>query len=429
VSQAEVNLAVVAGCFVAWGLAARRLERLQVSAPLAFVVMGLLVAHGPWAVVHVALHSSTLEQLAEVTLAVVLFSDASRVNLHALRADLALPGRLLCIGLPLTIAAATGAAVAIYGPSGWWIAAAIGAIVAPTDAALGAGILVDERVPVRIRRVLNVESGLNDGIATPFVNLFLVGAASAATAAHEAVRTAATEIAGGLGLGIGFGVLAAVVVTAAVRRGWASPSSTALALLGLAVCTYATALVAGVNGFIAAFVGGLCFGSLAKLDDGALERYTEESGSLLSLLVWFFFGAAMLVPGLETAGWKDVAFGVLALTVVRMVPVAIALVGAGLDRATVAFVGWFGPRGLASIIFGLIAVDQLSSSQGKVLVGAVATTVGLSVLLHGVTASPLAERYARHVHRLDADRPEHAPTATLSARTLRVPTRGTGAGS
>jgi NhaP-type Na+/H+ or K+/H+ antiporter len=142
------------------------------------------------------------------------------------------------------------------------------------------------------------------------------------------------------------------------------------------------------------------------------------------MLVWFFFGSSMLVPGLEAAGWKDVAFAALALTVVRMAPVAIALVGAGLDRATVAFMGWFGPRGLASIIFGLIAVDQLPAGDGKVLVGAVATTVALSVLLHGVTASPLAERYARHVHRLDVDRPEHAPTPQLSTRTLRVPARG-----
>ena len=386
--------------------------------------MGLLTSHGPWAVVHLSLRSTTMEQLAEVTLAVVLFSDASRVNLRELMADLALPARLLGIGLPLTIALAAGVAVALFGTSGIWVAATIGAIVAPTDAALGSTILLDERVPARIRRTLNVESGLNDGLVTPFVNLFLVAAVSASATVHTALRDAALELVGGVALGIGFGSVIAIAASVTARRRWSTASSTTIALLGLAVCTYATALVAGVNGFVAAFVAGLCFGSIVKVGHGDLASYTEESGSLLSLLVWFCFGASMLVPGLEAAGWKDALFAALALTVVRLLPVFIALLGTGLDRTTVAFLGWFGPRGLASVIFGLIAVDQLRPAQGNVVFGAVTATVALSVLLHGVTASPFAKLYSKHAGRLDTSRPEHLPTPHLPARSLRAPSRG-----
>ena len=160
-------LAVISACVLFWGLVSARLERWDVSAPIAFVLLGLVVTHGPTALVHVDLHSSTIRSLAEVTLALVLFADASRVNVRALRADVALPARLLGIGLPLTIGAGAGAAALLFGGSGIWVAAAIGAIVAPTDAALGASIMGDERVPSGVRRLLNVESGLNDGIVTP----------------------------------------------------------------------------------------------------------------------------------------------------------------------------------------------------------------------------------------------------------------------
>ncbi len=165
-----------------------------------------------------------------------------------------------------------------------------------------------------------------------------------------------------------------------------------MAVLGLAVCVYSCAVVAGTNGFIAAFVGGMTFGAIDHRSDEEVLRLTEEGGTLLSLLVVFAFGAIMLVPGIEDAGWRDVVFAVLALGIVRMISVGIALAGSGVDRATVAFVGWFGPRGLASVVFALIAVDVLDPETSKVVLAAVTVTVALSVLLHGITASPLAGR-------------------------------------
>jgi NhaP-type Na+/H+ or K+/H+ antiporter len=195
-----------------------------------------------------------------------------------------------------------------------------------------------------------------------------------------------------------------------------------LVVLALALFAYAIADVAGTNGFVAAFVGGMAFGTMEHDNDQGALHFTEQTGTLLSLLVWFAFGAIMLVPGLEGVGWRDVVFAVLALTVVRMVPVALSLLGSGLDGATVAFIGWFGPRGLASIVFGLIAVDGLASSPSEIALAAVTLTVASSVLLHGLSATPLAARYGAYARRLQPGRPEHSrkgpPVGTRAVRTL-----------
>ena len=411
-------LAVVSACVIIWGLVSARLERWDVSAPIAFVVLGLVVTHGPTAVIHFNLHSSTIRSLAEVTLALVLFADASRVNVRALRADAALPARLLGIGLPLTIGAGAATAALLFGSSGLWVAAAIGAIVAPTDAALGASIMQDERVPSGVRRLLNVESGLNDGIATPFVNLFIAGAVTTEAVSGTHLSKAVVELVGGAALGIAVGVVGAVLLALARRHGWSSPGVRPLAILALALFAYSTSVVAGTNGFIAAFVAGMAFGTVDHHNDEAALQFTEEAGTLLSLLVWFIFGAVMLVPGLEDLGWRDVVFALLALTLLRMLPVAVALAGTGLDRGTVAFVGWFGPRGLASVVFGLIAVDSLAPSESKVVLAAITLTVALSVLLHGISASPLAARYGAYASRLGPAGPQHTAAAPISARTL-----------
>jgi sodium/hydrogen antiporter len=411
-------LAVVATCFVLWGLISGRLERTNVSAPIAFVVLGVLVAHEPLSLLDADVHSSTLRSIAEITLALVLFSDASRVNVRALRADVALPVRLLGIGLPLTIAAGAACAAALFGGVDVWVAALIGAIVAPTDAALGASIMQDERVPARVRRVLNVESGLNDGIATPFVNLFIAGAVAAEVAHTQGVGGAALDLIIGAGVGLGVGLIGAALLRATRRWGWSAPAFRQFAVLGLALAAYAVTIEASGNGFVGAFVGGLAFGSITPAADEHIVGFTDNAGELLSLLVWFLFGAAMIVPAFKHLVWQDAVFALLALTVVRMVPVGIALAGAGLDRATVAFIGWFGPRGLASVVFALIAFDSLEPRDGNRVLAVVTATVVLSVIAHGITAAPLAARYGRHAAALQAHLPEHAETPALRTRSM-----------
>jgi NhaP-type Na+/H+ or K+/H+ antiporter len=412
-------IAVVAACIVGWGLISARFERLQITAPIAFVLLGLASTHGPLALVHLQLHSSSIRSVAEITLALVLFVDASRVNARTLAADAQVPARLLAMGLPLTIGAGAAVAAGLFSSAGLWVAATLGAIVAPTDAALGATIMSDKRVPARVRRVLNVESGLNDGIATPFVNLFLAGALASEAITGGGAAKAAVDLLGGAAIGAGVGVAGATLLAVMTRAGWSAPGFQPLAVFGLAVFAYGIALVAHANGFVAAFVAGLALGTVLG-EDRANLAFTEEAGTLLSLLVWFAFGAVMLVPGIEDADWRDVVFALLALTVVRMVPVAIALAGSGLDRATVAFVGWFGPRGLASVVFGLIAADALAPAEARLVLAAVVVTVGSSVLAHGVSASPLAGLYGAHAKRLNPERPEHHPAPHVPVRDLRA---------
>ena len=410
-------IAVVAASALLWSLVSARLERFDISAPMAFVVLGLVFTHGPLALTDVHLRSSTARSLAEITLALVLFVDASRINVRELRADTGLPVRLLGIGLPLTIGLGCVVAAVLYRDTGLWVAAAIGAAVAPTDAALGAPIVQDTRVPARIRRVLNVESGLNDGIATPFVGIFLAGAA-ASESVHGAngVGAAVVDLLGGAGIGIAIGIGGARLLRAAVARGLSAPRSAHWRRWRWRCWPTPAPSRWAANGFVAAFLAGMAFGSLLPSELEPTIAFADVAGEVLSLLMWFVVGAAMLVPAFQHAQWQDVVFAVLALTVIRMVPVAIACFGSGLDRRTVAFIGWFGPRGLASVIFALLAVDTLDVRDGNRVLTAVTVTVVLSVLAHGVTASPLAARYGAAVSTLHSQRPEQAPTPDLPPR-------------
>jgi NhaP-type Na+/H+ or K+/H+ antiporter len=259
---------------------------------------------------------------------------------------------------------------------------------------------------------------LNDGIATPFVNLFIAGAVAAEVAHAQSVGGAAVDLLIGVGVGAGVGLIGAVLLRATRRSGWSAPAFRQFAVLGLALLSYALTIQASGNGFVGAFVGGLAFGSITPAADDGLVGFTDDAGELLSLLVWFLFGAAIIVPAFEHLVWQDAVFALLALTVVRMVPVGIALARGGLDRATVAFIGWFGPRGLASVVFGLIAVDSLNPSDGNRVLAVVTATVVLSVIAHGITAAPLAARYARHAATLHPDLPEHAAKPALRTRSI-----------
>ena len=396
------DLAIVAALIFGWGALSARLERFDVTAPIIFVLAGLLLTHGPLAVLGVAPSNELIKELAEFTLALVLFSDASRVGLHELRVDAGLYVRLLGVALPLTIGLGTVLALALAGTN-IWLALLVGAALAPTDAALGAGMIASPVVPARIRRLINVESGLNDGIATPFVSVALAGAATGGQIAGHGPGAAAAELAVGVIVGVAAGGAGGLLVNAARKRGWAAEGFAGSAVLALAVCAYASAVAVHGNGFIAAFVGGLAFGTTGGRRGEPLVPFVEETGALVSLLVWLAFGAVALVPAMKTLTWPMVLYAILSLTVVRMVPVAVALAGTRLGWATVSLVAWFGPRGLASVVFALLALEELGSPTAGRAVALITITVLLSVVLHGVTAEPLAARYARLLARRAAD--------------------------
>ena len=386
------DLAIIAALVFAWGTLSARLERFDMTAPIVFTAAGVLLTHGPLTPLGITPSPEVVKVLAEVTLALVLFSDASRVGLHQLRADLGPCLRLLGIGLPLTIGLGTLVAFTLPGVNTIWLALLVGAALAPTDAALGAAVMVNRAVPARIRLLLNVESGLNDGIATPFVMVALAGAATAEHAASTGPGSAVAELALGLLIGAVVGGGGGWLVKVGRGRGWVAEGFAGAAVLGLALCCYATSVALHGNGFIAAFTGGLAFAA-AGGPAAKLVPFVEETGTMLSLLVWLMFGVIAVVPALQSLTWQAVLYAVLSLTVIRMLPVAAALAGARLGRPAVLFVGWFGPRGLASVVFGLLALEDVARSAAKPAVTVIAFTVLLSVLAHGLSADPLAKRY------------------------------------
>jgi sodium/hydrogen antiporter len=320
--------------------------------------------------------------------------------------------------MPLTIALGTVVAALMLTDLTFWEAAIVGTVLAPTDAALGQAVVSNPRVPVRVRQALNVEAGLNDGLSVPFLALFL----SLAVAQEELqpasywIRFALEQIGFGALVGVGVGLVGGWLVSRASRRGWITDSFQRLALLALALIAWALADQIGGNGFIAAFVGGLAVGPTVEHVGERLIRFTEAEGQLLNLGVFFIFG--VLVIGLiQPSSWEVALYALLSLTVIRMFPVALSLLGTHLRGVSVLFMGWFGPRGLASIVLGLIVVAEaptLAEREQVELV--VALTVLLSVLLHGVTAAPLSAAYARRVEGMAAGVTEKREAVEVSTR-------------
>jgi sodium/hydrogen antiporter len=395
------GVAVFVAVFVVYGLVASRLERSFVTAPIFFVAAGLALGSSGAGILPSDLDSETTLVITELTLGVLLFADAATVQLREVEGDARLPVRLLVIGLLLTIALGTVAAKVLFPEAGWAAAALIASILAPTDAALGLAVVTNPVVPARIRRALNVESGLNDGIATPFVTLFLTLLLSEEGLAPEHwAAEAAKEIGLAFVAALVVGVLGGRLLKGARRRGWTSAISEQLVVVALSLLSYVGAVAIGGNGFVAAFVGGLLFGASTGARMHEPIEFTETVGLFASFFVWTVFGALFVGP--VVAGDIEptaILYAVISLTLVRMVPVAVALAGTGLRRDTVAFMGWFGPRGLASVVFTLIAVEELHGA-GPIAdaVAELATwTILLSVVAHGLSAGPLAGTYGRRL--------------------------------
>ena len=402
-----VDFIVLASVVFAFGLVSRRLEGTILTAPIVFVAAGMVLGPAGFGLVEFGLDDHTVLFLGEIALALVLFTDAARIDLSALRQNEGLPLRLLGIGMPLTIAFGTVTAALLLTDLSFWEAAIVGTVLAPTDAALGQAVVSNPRVPARIRQALNIEAGLNDGLSVPFLALFLILAIEGEhLSANLWIRFALEQIGFGVLVGIGVGLAGGWLVRLASNRGWMTESFQRLALLTLAFIAWALADQIGGNGFIAAFVGGLVVGPTVERVGERLLRFTESEGQLLNLSVFFIFGVLALGL-LGSFTWQISLYVLLSLTVVRMLPVAAALLGTHLRGVSVLFAGWFGPRGLASIVLGLIVVAEAPQLQGASEIEVVvASTVFLSVLLHRVTAAPLSAAYARRVEGMPADAPE-----------------------
>jgi NhaP-type Na+/H+ or K+/H+ antiporter len=386
-------LTTVAAAVFLWGVGSARLERADVTGPIVFVLIGTLMVGTGW--VSGTIEPESVRPLVEIALVWVLFSDAARVRLADLRADVGRCVRLLGFGLPLSVLAGWALAAWLFPGLGGWLALLVGAALAPTDAALGVSVVTDPAVPARIRRLITVESGLNDGIVTPVVVVALAGAASAeGLAVAPGLGEALLELAVGAAVGVAVGAVGGRLLREARSRGWAAEQLSGIAVLALAGAAYAAALVAHGNGFVGAFCGGLAFGATAGPRGPAELGFTEQAGALVGLLVWLAFGAVAVPVLVDSADWTTLLYAVLSLTAVRMVPVALATIGTTMDARTVLFVGWFGPRGLASLVFALLALEDLGPAAEEA-VAVITGTVLLSVVVHGISAAPLAARYGR----------------------------------
>jgi NhaP-type Na+/H+ or K+/H+ antiporter len=367
-----------------WGVFSVKAGSALLTAPIVFVAAGYLYAD-VFEVLQLEVETEPVKLVLEVALVWILFSDASGVDLRRFRADVGLYVRLLGVGFPLTVALGAVLAAVLLGLD-WWAALFVGAALAPTDAALGAAVMTNPAVPERTRRTLNVESGLNDGLATPVVLVAIAGVAVEVGLDHvEGPGRVVVTLVVGVVVGLATGLLGGLLTRTARRRAWMSASLAGPAVLALALMAYTLALVVDGNGFVAAFVAGLVFGATAGAGGPGEVAYVEETGSLVSLLAWLLFGAVGLPLMLHGVGWQQVVYAALSLTVVRMLPVALALLGSSFTRAQVTFIGWFGPRGLASVIFAMLALEELEVAADELL-ATVALTVLLSVVLHGTSA-------------------------------------------
>ncbi len=367
---------------------------------MVFTAFGWLIGQGGIKLLPVDAEREVIHSIAEITLILVLFSDASRVNLRELRSNYAIPARMLLIGMPLTILLGTLVAQWVSPGVPWAVALLVAAILTPTDAALGQAVVTSPNVPSRLRQGINVESGLNDGLALPVVMIAAIIAAKAAGTQVDGLPDnvalfALMQVTLGPLTGLVIGYVFARILDAAVNRGLITVVFQGIYFLCTAFIAFTCAELIGGNGFIAAFVGGLLFGNTLRGSSEFIDEFMESEGQLLTIFTFMIFGAVMVPIGLAHAHWKTLLLAIAFLTVVRMLPIWLSLLGSGLSSYDKIFVGWFGPRGLASILFALLILERFGIQDREEILACVVLTVMLSIVVHGVSANPMAARFKR----------------------------------
>ena len=394
--MSEMSLLLVLIGVALFALFSGPISRGSLTPPMVFVLLGLVLSPVGLGWIELTVDNKVVHVIAEITLILVLFTDAARINLKHLWADHDVPLRLLLVGMPLTIVAGALAAKLILPDLIIIEALSLAVILAPTDAALGQVVVSSPRVPERIRQSLNVESGLNDGIALP-VLLFV---ASFAMGAHgdeqgtDWVSFVAQQLTLGPLTGILVGWAGSRAINAAIDRGFLTLEFCNIYLLSLAFIAYLAADLVGGNGFIAAFSAGVATGNTLKKVNEEIYEFAESEGQLLNLIIFFVFGVALLPQVWGQVSWNIIGYALLSLTVVRVIPVFLSLAGKHMRWETSLFLGWFGPRGLASILFVLLVLEHAQIVQETLVFNTVIVTVAMSVVLHGLTALPGVSAYA-----------------------------------
>ncbi len=391
-----IELAILALFIFIYSMVAGRIERSAISGPIVFVIAGFLMGPFGFGWFKGDATSSDLRILADLTLALILFIDAANADLSVLKRQFRIPSRMLLLGLPGVIVLGFGIAILMFDGLSLYAAAILATMLAATDAALGKAVITNKAVPARIREGLNVESGLNDGICVPIL-LFFIALAVGGEHGHgetSALALVAQELGIGMAVGLGLAFLGAYLLRWCWKNGWVTEIWIQVTVVGLAIASFALAQSLHGSGYIAAFTGGLLFGYLAKDATHKLVLAAEGTGETLALLTWLLFGAMVIAPAFLIFDWKVVLYAILSLTVIRMLPIFLSLAGTGESVSSRLFLGWFGPRGLASIVFAIIVINaEVPGSDYLALV--VICTVIMSLVAHGISANPLAKWLGR----------------------------------
>ena len=390
------NAAMLAVLLLIYSAIAGRIERSLISGPIVFTAAGFILGADVLGILRIHIDGEGLRLLAELTLAMVLFTDAANSDFTIVKRNLGLPERLLLVGLPMTIVLGFLVTAVVFPRLEILEMALLAVMLAPTDAALGKPVVTNPTVPAAMREALNLESGLNDGICVPIVVLLLglaVGTQiEGGTVAHVA-RVVVEAIGIGLIVGLALTWLTTVMLRFAEGRGWISEHWVEIPIVALAAACFAAAQALGGSGFIACFVGGLLLSGLGARHKQELLRGAEHMGEALALLTWVIFGGIVVARLIDRVTWSALLYAILSLTVIRMLPVFLCLIGTKTSVADKLFIGWFGPRGLATIVFAVLVLDEKLPGNDTIMLAA-GWTVLLSVIAHGVTANPLVRRMA-----------------------------------
>jgi NhaP-type Na+/H+ or K+/H+ antiporter len=393
------NVAILVLFAFAYSVVAGRVERSAVTGPIIFIAFGLIAGPVGLGILDMDIQAVELRVVADLTLALVLFIDAANADLKTLRSHATIPRRMLLIGLPLCIVLGIGTGMVIFPDISFYELCILATMLAATDAALGKGVVSNKAVPARIREGLNAESGLNDGMCVPVLLVFLAlatGTGGEDSSTALALQLVAREIGIGLAVAVVLTLIAVNLMNFSMKRGWFTDVWIQIPVVTLALACFATAQSLHGSGYIAAFVGGLIFGYYAKHDTHRLVMAGEGIAELLAMFTWLIFGSAVIGQLWSGMTLDVVIYSLLSLTVIRMLPNVIALAGTGEKLETKLFLSWFGPRGLASIVFFIIVANAHLPSE-SVLGHVVVCTVTLCVIAHGLTANAWAKGIARRL--------------------------------
>jgi len=382
---------------VAFGLVSKRLEKSIITPAIAFVLFGIFTGPQVLGIIDLASLKGFLHGFAQITLVLILFTDAAKMDISKAGREFSLAMRLLWIGMPLTMIVGAFIGAVMFPFLGFWGAAVLATILAPTDAALVQPVITNKNLPSHIRQTINIESGLNDGLALPFV-LFTMACLGLASHEHPLdywLVFLGKQIVLGPLVGLAAGFAGGKIVHVFLKKQWMNAGFQQISALAMAVMIYYLAEEIGGNGFLAVFCGGLIMSRTCTEVCGQMYEFMETQGLLLKLFIFFIFGNAVIGVSLGWINWQIILYGLLSLTVIRMMPVFIGLIKTGLSLKDKFVLGWLGPRGLTSNLFAFLVLERVDIPHHEIIFTVVVLTVFMSILLHGLTASPLSRWYIK----------------------------------